>query len=168
MTYSRSPSAMTKAARVALSQAAASLRVCATAASCSRPLSRTTFASVSNSAITSDSVRKYRCRALGLSVRRCARRNAAFRVRSTDGGGISAVFCVGNVSGIRPTPTAPRRQDFIERGNSHACKAKNARAGRVRSCTSPSQRVPTLPRAAGPAGVWPPVASRTTHQGDPR
>lgn len=131
MTYS-SPSAMKKAPSVALSHAAASLRDCATASSYSLPRILTTLEWASNSPSTSEMVRRYRCRALGLSVRKCARRITAVSVSSAEGAGRPSLGGKGFVPGITLThPIAPRRQDFIERGNSHACKAKNARAGRV-------------------------------------
>ena len=126
----RSPSATKKAPSVALSHAAASLRVCATAASCSLPRILTTQEWASKSASASEMARRYSFRALGLSVRKCARSITAARVSSTEGAGRLSL-CESSGLGITQTPRAPTRQDFITPGNSDACKAKNVRAARV-------------------------------------
>jgi hypothetical protein len=130
MTY-RSPSAIKKDPSVALSHAAASFRVTATAASCSRPLMRTMFWSASNSASVSEMARKYFCRALGLSVHKCARRMTAVSVSSVEGTGIppppTLSGSAGSADMILLSEGRPiRRRNRIAHGQASPRKGKSA------------------------------------------
>lgn len=134
MTYSRSPSDTKKAPSVARSHAAASLRVFATAASCSLPRILTTLECASKSASASAMARRYRCRALGLSVRKCARSITAVSVSSAEGAGSSPIGMdwSARLLGMAAPVVAPQRPDAITHGQAFPRKGKSCRTFAVK------------------------------------
>lgn len=157
----RSPSAMKKAPSVALIHAAASLRVCATVSSCSRPLILTTQEWASKSASASAMALKYRRRALGLSVCKCARSITAVRVNSVDGAGSSPIEmgCSARLLGMAAPVVAPRRPAAMTHSHAFPRKVKSG----FTVCVNPlSNRLAALVcgGAVGPAPWVPSTVSR--------
>lgn len=130
MTYSLSQSETKKAARVPLSHATDCLRVSATAAACSRPLSRTMFASESNSSSVLTSPRINSRRLAGFIPRKWVLRTTARIVSSADGAGISEASEGGSPTrsgiGFTPTGRALTRDEGMRSGKGSPVESKSA------------------------------------------
>lgn len=174
MTYFRKASSWKYPANAARTHARACRRVMATAASCSRPRSLTTFAVSSSSAIVSTTARMNARRRFGGIERMNACPQIIMIVSSADGSGISPAIDGGNAirSGIlTPHNAAPRCHVVSGRDKTGICKAGLAhgqgcpqdvslRITRVYRPRYTNQRPIVVPTAGAVGPGWTPPAGR--------